>query len=383
MKEIKKIRIQLPTTIINTHAHGRDMEEEYKTTAEQVLRESLLGNISISFFMPNTKPAITDLDVLKNYLYIIEKAKDVLNITSKQFVYFGVTEDNLAECSKALEYPEVIGLKGYPLGPKGFVTTGTCGFRNNTTMFEAMKMASQKNRAIAFHCDDPQVIEREGNSIWAEVSYVKKVIEIVQMVPDVKIVICHVSCQRSAELILEAQEEGLNIAIEISPRNLFFSNEAWTQNPKIHKNFYHCYNVLRSWQDVLFLRHLISDENNRMILIGSDDACHTEEEKLLKRLGGMPGNMEMVPAIVTLAYADKSVINLDSFRIPSNEIFDISNKQVARLLSHNAADFFGIDIDRDTEEYTLEERVVDYDYNNGKVVNPWKGTELLFPRRKK
>jgi hypothetical protein len=57
----------------------------------------------------------------------------------------------------------------------------------------------------------------------------------------------------------------------------------------------------------------------------------------------------------------------------------ISNQQVICLLCLNAAKFFQIPICEDLKPYRLEKRVVDAEYNNGIVVNPWKGSELYFP----
>jgi len=364
---MKRNTIFLPKTIINPHTHGRDLNEKYKTTVKQVLQESLLGNIGISIFMPNTDPSITTIGALDNYLTIIKKAARDLGIADSQYVYFGLTDDNLDKCSAALEYPEVIGLKGYPLGKDGSVTTGKCGFIKSKTMIEGMKLVAEKNKVIAFHCDDPDIIAKSGNSIEAEVNYVESVIETAMRVPNVKVVICHVSCRESCELILTAQKNGMQIAIEISPRNLFFSCEPSTWNKDIHPNFYHCYNVLRSWYHVLYLRNLLCFPNS-LVFIGTDDAQHLPFEKLGKRAAGMPGNREMVACIITLAR--------------KKNIYNIPDNQVQNLISYNAASFFNIPISHELEEYVIEEKFVDYDYNNGKVVNPWKGTALFFPARK-
>ena len=53
--------IFLPETIIDAHCHGRDMEESYKTTVEQTLREAKSGNIGITVFLcriPNHRSLI-------------------------------------------------------------------------------------------------------------------------------------------------------------------------------------------------------------------------------------------------------------------------------------------------------------------------------------
>ena len=82
----------------------------------------------------------------------------------------------------------------------------------------------------------------------------------------------------------------------------------------------------------------------------------------------MPGNLEMVACLVTLARKENT--------------YDISDEQVQNLISYNAANFFNIPISQGLEEYAIKEKMVDYDYNDGKVVNPWKGSRLLFPIKK-
>ena len=177
----------------------------------------------------------------------------------------------------------------------------------------------------------------------------------------IKVVICHVSCKQSAELISYQQSQGMKIAIEIAPHYLWFDSDKTNWNPEINPVFYHCYNNLRSKEHRLYLQNLIAKENP-LIFIGSDNAHHTKEEKLEKKLGGLPTNQEMVAGICTLAKQN-----------------DIPDGRVAQLLSYNPSDFLGIPVPRKTKKYRLEKMTDDIQYNNGKVLNPWNGLELLFP----
>jgi dihydroorotase-like cyclic amidohydrolase len=352
----------LPSTIIDSHVHGRDMNQCHKTTVAQVLREAKGSLIGTSIFMPNTDPPIISLDVLERYLEIIESARRDLGLPGKQYVYFGVSDDNLPDCHQALQHPDVIGLKVYPKSKSGAsVTTGTIGVAEDVVLLNTLNLSERHNKAVAFHCDDPEIIALEGNTIWAESAYVEKILMMARDFPEARIVICHVSSIESAKLILEAQRKGVWVAMELCPHYLWFDSDGTNWNPELDPVFYHCYNNLRSKENREFLVSLLA-EDNPYIFIGSDNAPHTEEEKIGKKMGGLPSNQEMVPVILTLA-----------------KRFGISNQRVIGLLLLNASHFLKIPDAGKMIEYRLERRVDSLKYNDGKVVNPWNGSELLFP----
>lgn len=356
--------VRLPENIVDSHCHGRDLNQKYKTTIRQVLLEAQRSNIATTVFMPNTDEPLINISALNKYLVLISKACMEFGVKNQQYVYFGLTDDNIEECAKAVKDPLVIGIKVYP---SGSVTTGSIGTSKISTLMQAMTLARNADKVIAFHCDDPAVIAREGNTINAEVSYIDSVIKLARMVPGVKVVICHVSCQKSAELIINAQKEGLQIAMELVAHYLWFDASGTHWNPALNPVLYHCYNNLRSYDDRLFLiKQLATD--NPLILIGSDSACHTEKEKLEKKLGGIPSNQEMVPVMITLA------------RDKHN---NISESRMADLISFNAARFLNIPVSSKMISYEIEERTDNLQYNNGIVLNPWNGSKLWFPVLKK
>ncbi|RJQ31246.1 hypothetical protein C4572_02865 [Candidatus Parcubacteria bacterium] len=359
-----KETIFLPETIIDAHCHGRDMKQKHKTTVSQTLKEALNGNISTTVFMPNTEPPITDLNTLSLYLGLIGQARISLALKNKQYLYFGVTDDNLSVCDDALKCDSVVGLKIYPKK----VTTGgnSIGISKKETLKEALKLAATHGKVVAVHCDDPEVIANEGHTIKAEVAYLKKVIGCLRQVPRAKTVICHVSCRDSAEMILKAQRKGLKIGLEICPHYLWFDSDYISRieemNPGLGlSDLYHCYNKIRSRNNRHYLIALLR-MNNPLIFIGSDNAPHSKTEKFQEKLGGLPTNQEMVAVVVTLALR-----------------LGISEAHLANLLCHNTANFLGIPVSIKTRKYKLVKKADDIEYNNGTVVNPWNGSELYFP----
>lgn len=368
--EKKTVTMNLPVAVIDAHCHGRDMEQAHKTTLQQTIFEAKQAKIGVSIFMPNTSPAITNIETLERYLLLMYRACKIFGIRRKQYLYFGLTNHNLAECDMALKYPQVVGLKDYPLSKTGqTVTTGAVGVSDSGVRFKAMQLVRKHRKVYARHCDNPEIIAAEGNSINAELTDVADTILIAEKVPGVKIVICHVSCRESAEAILKAQNKGLEIAIELAPHYLWFDAECTNWRAGLGSVFYYCFNNLRSAKDREYLIGLLKTDNP-LIIIGSDNAPHMCEEKIAsvinqKMIGGLPSNQEMIAVICTLAHKHK-----------------IPEKRVAELLSWNAADYFRIEVSRKLVKTKLEEQIDTITYNNGAVENPWNGSKLLFPVKK-
>ncbi|MFC1756494.1 hypothetical protein ACFLY1_00910 [Patescibacteria group bacterium] len=363
---MKRNTIFLPKTVINGHGHARDFEDAHKMTIKQYLMESLAALIHISILMPNTGP-ITTLEMLEKIIAKVEKAKKALSIKEDQYVYFGITDSNLGDCEEALKHPLVVGLKDYPLGKdKKTVTTGTIGVMHRETREKGVQLTKKASKVYARHCANPEVFVRTGkDTIKGEEYDVKDMIEIAKMQPEAKILICHVSNERCAKAILQAQKEGLLIAIEICIHYLWFDSNHTNWNPLLDPVFYHCYNSLRKSNNRKYLIEKLITKVNPLVFIASDSAPHLEEEKMAnKKLGGIPTHLEMVPVMITLAKEN-----------------GISEQQTANLISFNPAKFFGIPISKELVEYEIEEKVDNLQYNNGKILNPWNGSKLWFPVR--
>lgn len=361
---MKRKKFRLPASIFNLHVHARDMNQAHKTTILQTLRQAIKAGIKIIGLMPNTDPAITSIVVLERYSKLIETALKKLNSRIIVGVWFGVTDDNLSECKKALPLWKIIGLKIYPLSSSGkTVTTGTIGVAKVKTIVEALALAKKNGKPVAVHCDHPKIIKSEGYTIRAETEYVKLIIRAMRKVPGARVLICHVSCRKSAELILAAQKSGLDITLELCPQYLWFDNEETNWTPGLNSNFYKCFNSLRSPADREFLISLLKTDNDRIIL-SSDHAPHTGKEKMAGA-GGIPSLLETIPVLLTLAIEN-----------------NISEDQVARLIYSNPARLIRApiqNISNISNAIKLKHEKDHCCYNRGKVVNPWQGSRLYFP----
>jgi len=358
--QIKTFR--LPEDIIDTHIHLRGREESYKTTPSQILREAAQYSITVGIAMPNTRPSIDSFQTGTSYLREIDTAARTAGIIKPQRLYIGATDNNFGEVRNFLKISQAAGVKLYP---NGQVTTGKLGVAKESSILRHMVNAVEAGKVFAVHCADPAIFEKKnGDTIEGEVKYLEKILGLANTLRRwLKLVICHVSCRESAELILQAQKEGYrHLYMELAPHYLWFDNTGTHWQPGLDPVFYKCYNGLRGPADREFLVSLLANENVRNILIGSDSACHTHKEKLEKGLGGIPSHQELVPLVITLAKRHR-----------------ISEQRVADLICFNAAKIFSLDVSRRMVRHRVEERVDDLQYNHGTVTNPWNGSKLYFP----
>jgi dihydroorotase-like cyclic amidohydrolase len=342
--------ISLPRIVIDAHLHGRGMLQHHKTTIKQVLREANSSGIGISFFMPNTYPRLDDLQPLDFYLYNISLAVKKLNIPNRQYVFFEFNGKNLHRCKQAWRRKNVIGFKVYPEA-----------WTNYGELVELLRFSRKHDLVVDFHCNSLSLQKIQGDSEETEMMQVFEVITLARLVPGVKITICHVSCRKSVELILRAQDEGMQIAIELTPQHLWFHNGSWRKFGV--PQWFYCQNLIRSQENRDYLRWFVT-QGNQLVFISSDSACHTQAEKLEMRLPGIPSNQELLAVAASLT----------EYGLPEN--------QIPKLTSFNAADHYGVDVPEETVAWEFEKRIDDAVYNNGVVFNPWNGEKLLFPVRR-
>lgn len=337
----------LPKRIIVPHVHPRSMRQRYKTTILETLRQAIASLVSIIIIMPNTDPGIINEMILLVSINLLNRARRILKIDNMQRIWFGATNDNYWECKKALSNMYVVGIKVY-----------SATIYAHRQILKLMRLCARAGKPVAFHCDHPMIIAKEGYSKKAEVEYVRMVLQLARLVPKVKLYFCHISCRESAKLILAAQEEGILAVIELCVNYLWFDADGTNWNPDLDPKFYDCLNRLRSKEDREFLLSLLLT-NNRLIVVSSDHAPHTREEKL-KGANGIPSIMEVIPVMITLAIRH-----------------NISDWRLAELLSWNVGNFLNIPTSSDLIEYEVEERVHDLQYGPN-IVNPWNGSIMWF-----
>lgn len=364
-----RVQVRLPKLIIDGHTHFRGFRHRYKSTILQVLKEALKRKISISVGMPNPDPPITNVFMLTAIIKQLEFCEKKLKMPQMQRVWFGATDDNLADCEIALKSGRVVGIKIYPSHPdKGLVTTGSGRIgvaKPEVTLPQIMKLVRRADKTVAVHAADPILLAEKGeDTIEGELKYGKMVVDMAWNYPGVKIWMCHVSNRDSAELFMDAQDKGMRLIIELAMHYLWFSRDGINMNPCLPTAVYKCFNGLRSSEHMEYLRQL-PIKRPKQVVFSSDDARHTRREKWLpwnQAPGGFAANQHLVPAVVTLGFEQGWPEEL-----------------LWRMLSYNASQFLGISVPDDLVAVEFELRPDDTIYNGGNVFNPWGGLNMLLP----
>lgn len=349
---MKNKKVFLPL-VIDPHVHSRDMDQKNVMTVMQTFKEAAESGVGVCCLMPNTSPSIDNENTLNDYLRLIEDAERKTGVTG--YVWVALTDTNHNEVIRMLHYKKVIGIKIYPLG----VTTGTCGIRKWESLEKLLQLMREKNidKPIAGHWEDPEVIELEGHSVNAEVSALKKLIEIAREYPEFRYTACHITSAAGGNIIEDAQDDGLGIMIEFTVHHAFFCSE----QVDVSNGKYKCFPPIKTCSDRSWIQMFIQDNaDNPLVYIGSDTAPHPIDKKMGKNPpGGLATLQHIVPVMLTLM-----------------EDLELTENCIANLTSRNASRFLGIPYTTDTGIWSLEQYKDDRVYNNGKVLNPFEG-ELL------
>ncbi len=284
---------------IDSHVHVRDFFERYKEDYITATKAAIAGGVTTILEMPNTKPAITNLEIFNERINLASK---------KSFVDFGIfigfDGKNLDDILKA----NTNLVKVYMDGTLGEVSYD-----------DVHELIEKCDKIIAFHAEDYKRIMENSDKMlhylirdeYAELIAVKKLSDISKSLRK-RIHICHVTCKDSFKYMNEY------ITKEVTFHHIFFTKE-------LYEKFGLKANVnppLRSISDRNFLLKMLMD--NKIDVIASDHAPHSMEEKEK----GAPG----FPCLDIFA---KLVLTLMNLRI-----LDIN--QVVNYCSRNPAKIFGI-----------------------------------------
>jgi len=189
---------------LDSHCHGRDMEQKDVMTVFQFMKEASENGVASVCYMGNTDPSIDNCETLEEYIELIKKAEIMLDHKIKGYVWVVLTDTNHEEVLNMLCNDRVVGVKIYPLKADGAsVTTGNVGIKKWSSLEKLLKMMKAKgiNKPIAGHWEDPEL----GHIVKSECSQLSKMIKIAEKFPEFRFIACHVSTIEGAIMLLEAQ----------------------------------------------------------------------------------------------------------------------------------------------------------------------------------
>lgn len=324
--------------LIDGHVHFRDPGFTYKEDFKTGSIAAACGGFTTVLDMPNTNPKTTTADAF------LEKVK----IASKKSVIdFGLHAgvDDTREIKKMAE-----------LKPASFkIYMDLIDNPYLTEIFSEINKLSEdhlisihaEDRDIVKHCTDEKKNEEELNpEIYADarppLSEEVAVSNAISMAKhfDSAIHICHVSTQKSINLINDAKE-NCKVTSEITPHHLFLDDSYLKK----------CGNFAKTNPPLRDKEHRlnISDLGN-IDIMGTDHAPHTVEEKEKNVWDAPPGipNLETtLPLLLTHVNQNKMIIGDIKRLLCENpaKIFNLKNK--GKIAVGMDADFVVVDMKKE------------------------------------
>ncbi len=330
---------------IDTHGHLKSSklpQHGKKCAMQTIVEEAMDSGIGRIFDMPNIinpvtgNPVITRVDAEAR----IKFARQV-GVSTQYRTYIGASLNYLEEAVDVVqENSLVVGMKAF-MGP----TTGNFGIKEVADQESLYKRLHDKNYdgVLAVHCED----ESEFIDIWnpqrpethslarplkSELSSIRKQIDFARKA-DFKgtLLGCHVTSGKSIELFKEAYDNGIKVAVEITPHHSILRMEDMRKLGMFGK----MNPPLRSKKEQEGLLEYAKHETKIPVVIGSDHARHPFMEKV--RGSNQPGKKEksypsgmgldvyqtLYPRLLYEISSDPSV--------PNNRVEDVTYNNVVNI----------------------------------------------------
>ncbi len=323
---------------IDLHAHFRTPGFEYKEDIKSGSMAAARGGYTLVVCMANTNPVCSHQNIAVS---VMNKAKEIGICDVNQCVsitenFDGKSIDHLKNLSKPIK----------------FISDDGKGVQSNLTMWQAMKIAKEKDLTVMSHAEDMDIspidyrlaenIETDRNLHLAKYT-------------GVKLHMCHVSTKQALKNIIDAKENGTNVTCEVTPHHIWFYDNSFRVNPPI-----------REKQDVEYLINAI--KQGKVDAISTDHAPHTDEEKE----NGAPGMVGLETAF-SVCYTKLCVQN----ELPLDKLSMLMSENPAKIMGENKGKLIkGYDADIVLVDTNVQ-YVVDKNNFAGKSNNtPFDGVKL-------
>ncbi len=259
--------------LIDMHVHLREPGREDEETVLSGTRAAVKGGFTTVVCMPNTDPALDNVETLAMLKAII--AKDaIVNVLPAGAITIGRLGVELTDM-KAMAKEGIVA-----------VSDDGSSVEDSELMLKALKNAQSSNLVVIDHCEDmglsnKGVMNKGFISTKMGLRGISRESEWVRIQRDIalaekagaRIHIAHVSCKESVEVIREAKSRGVSVTAETAPHYFALTDECcvtYDTNTKINP-------PLRTAEDVAAIKEALVD--GTIDVIASDHAPHTDSEK--------------------------------------------------------------------------------------------------------
>lgn len=310
---------------IDMHVHFREPGYEYKEDIESGSRAAAKGGFTGVCVMPNTCPPTDEPYRVKNI-----KAKE-----QKVRLY------PIATVTK--------GMKGIELTDfKALKDAGACGFSDDglpvlhsNIMKQAMEEAKKVDSIILSHAEDLSLPPGDKASEYLMVGRDLLLAE----ETGCQLHFCHVTTEKSLELIKSAKRKGLKITAETAPHYISYTDKDRDETGKRKMN-----PPLREESDRRAIEKGIKDKT--IDAIATDHAPHSKEEKAKpyeEALNGVIGLETSFAAAYTYLVKNGRLSPMKLIRCMSTNPAKILGIKGGNIKIGEPADITVIDIDREWE----------------------------------
>ncbi len=342
---------------VDLHTHFRTPGFEHKEDIKSGSMAAARGGYTLVTCMANTNPVCSSQSIAES---VINKAKEIGLCEINQCVsitkdFDGKSIDHLKSLNKPIK----------------FISDDGKGVQNNLTMWQAMKIAQEKDLIVMSHAEDMDIspidyrlaenIETARNLHLAEYT-------------NVKLHMCHVSTKQALKHIIEAKENGVNVTCEVTPHHIWFYDSDYRVNPPI-----------REKQDVDYIINAI--KQGKVDAIATDHAPHTDEDKL-NDSPGMVGLETAFSVCYTKLCVQNGLSILELSKIMSEKPAEISGANKGKLKKGYDADIVLVDTNA---QYKVNKNDFAGKSNNtpfngvnlqGKVITTIKGGKITYNENK-
>lgn len=319
--------------VIDTHVHFRDPGLTEKADMLTESRAAVAGGVTSFIDMPNTAPPTVSSEAVE------AKKTRAAEVSEANYGFFiGATNDNLPELLSA-DYSKVAGVKLF-LGS----STGNMLVDADDTL---ERIFADVKALIAVHAEDEATIAEARENLRREyndgdipverhpdvrpreacVKATKRALDLAEK-HGARLHICHVSTADELKMIKEARLRGVKVTAETCPQYLLFDrNDFESLGARIK-----CNPAIKDPSDRIALQRQLL-EGGAIDTIATDHAPHLLSQKegnALAAASGMPMIQFSLLAMLELAEIEPELESLSPMRI-------------ARLMSHNPAEIFGIE----------------------------------------
>ena len=258
--------------LMDAHVHFRDPGLTYKEDIETGAAAAARGGFTTVVCMANTKPVVDHVDTLA---YVQGKGEKT-----------GIHVLQAAAITRDLKGQELVDMEALAdAGAPGFTDDGI-PITDETLLLEAMRKARELGLPLAFHEEDPALMEAPGvhqGKVSEQLGYggAPRAAEDVMVARDcmlalhtgASVCIQHISSKNSVELVRMAKKMGADVYAEATPHHFTLTDEAVLKygtmarmNPPV-----------REEEDRLAIIEGLKDGTISMIV--TDHAPHSAEEK--------------------------------------------------------------------------------------------------------